>query len=166
MPMPGPADSSEIAAKAKTHPLSATFNLIVVGAGINGAGIARDAAARGLSVALVEMKDIGNGTWSGNRPVVAAFFEDWPSIRDQRNVDWWQAVVKAIQSASSKIGAKRVAGLSIAHQRETFVCLDAEGEAIRPALLWLDTRAVEQIAAFGNAKVHELTGKPPNTATS
>ena len=40
------------------------------------------------------------------------------------------------------------------------------GEAIRPALLWLDTRAGEQIAAFGNAKVHELTGKPPNTATS
>ena len=40
----------------------AAFDLIVVGAGINGAGIARDAAARGLRVALVEREDIGSGT--------------------------------------------------------------------------------------------------------
>jgi glycerol-3-phosphate dehydrogenase len=38
------------------------FDLIVIGAGINGAGIARDAAARGLRVALVERDDIGSGT--------------------------------------------------------------------------------------------------------
>ena len=60
MPMPGTTDSSEIAGKLPLP--NATFDLIVIGAGINGAGIARDAAARGLSVALVEMKDIGNGT--------------------------------------------------------------------------------------------------------
>lgn len=45
----------------------AVFDIIVIGAGINGAGIARDAAARGLRVALVEKEDIGSGTssWSG-----------------------------------------------------------------------------------------------------
>lgn len=45
----------------------AVFDLIVIGAGINGAGIACDAAARGLRVALVEKEDIGSGTssWSG-----------------------------------------------------------------------------------------------------
>ncbi len=43
------------------------FDLIVIGAGINGSGIARDAASRGLRVALVEKEDIGSGTssWSG-----------------------------------------------------------------------------------------------------
>ena len=42
------------------------FDLLVIGAGINGAAIARDAALRGLSVALVEQDDIGGGTtaWS------------------------------------------------------------------------------------------------------
>lgn len=51
---------------AKAVP-GAFFDLIVVGAGINGTGIARDAAARGLRVALVEREDIGSGTsnWSG-----------------------------------------------------------------------------------------------------
>ena len=34
------------------------FDLAVIGAGINGAGIARDAAGRGLSVLLVEQDDI------------------------------------------------------------------------------------------------------------
>ena len=38
------------------------FELIVVGAGINGAGIARDAAMRGLRVLLVDKGDIGGGT--------------------------------------------------------------------------------------------------------
>ena len=38
------------------------FELIVIGAGINGAGIARDAALRGISVLLVDKGDVGSGT--------------------------------------------------------------------------------------------------------
>lgn len=38
------------------------YDLIVVGGGINGAGIARNAALRGLSVALFEDRDYGFGT--------------------------------------------------------------------------------------------------------
>jgi glycerol-3-phosphate dehydrogenase len=43
-----------------------TFDVIVIGAGINGAGIARDAAMRGLQVLLLDKGDIGGGTsaWS------------------------------------------------------------------------------------------------------
>lgn len=43
-----------------------TFDVIVVGAGVNGAGIARDAAMRGLKVLLLDKGDIGGGTssWS------------------------------------------------------------------------------------------------------
>jgi len=42
------------------------FDLIVIGGGINGCGIARDAAGRGLSVLLCEMGDLASGTssWS------------------------------------------------------------------------------------------------------
>ncbi len=38
------------------------FDLIVIGGGINGAGIARDAARRGLAVLLLERHDYGFGT--------------------------------------------------------------------------------------------------------
>ncbi|MFI7481501.1 glycerol-3-phosphate dehydrogenase [Kocuria sp. M1R5S2] len=47
--------------------LTIPFDLVVVGAGINGLGIARDAASRGLRVALLEKDDICSGVsaWSG-----------------------------------------------------------------------------------------------------
>jgi glycerol-3-phosphate dehydrogenase len=41
-----------------------TWDLVVVGAGITGAGIARDAALRGLSVLVVEAHDVAFGTSS------------------------------------------------------------------------------------------------------
>ncbi len=47
--------------------MSETYDLIVVGAGINGLGIARDAARRGLRVIVLEQDDICSGVsaWSG-----------------------------------------------------------------------------------------------------
>ncbi|CAN5351730.1 glycerol-3-phosphate dehydrogenase/oxidase [soil metagenome] len=39
-----------------------TFDMLIVGGGINGCGVARDAAMRGLSVALIEKNDFGSGT--------------------------------------------------------------------------------------------------------
>ena len=38
------------------------YDLLIIGGGINGCGIARDAAGRGLSVALLEMNDLGGAT--------------------------------------------------------------------------------------------------------
>lgn len=61
-PDPGPttpvADGGE---------LGLPFDVVVVGAGVNGVGIARDAALRGLRVVLLEQDDICSGVsaWSG-----------------------------------------------------------------------------------------------------
>jgi glycerol-3-phosphate dehydrogenase len=41
-----------------------SYDLIIIGAGINGAGMARDAAMRGLKVLLMDKGDIGGGTTS------------------------------------------------------------------------------------------------------
>jgi glycerol-3-phosphate dehydrogenase len=46
------------------------FDLLVVGGGITGAGIARDAALRGLKVALVEKLDFGAGTSSKSSKLI------------------------------------------------------------------------------------------------
>ena len=42
------------------------LDLLIVGGGINGCGIARDAAGRGLSVAVVEMNDLASATSSAS----------------------------------------------------------------------------------------------------
>ncbi|PIC02273.1 glycerol-3-phosphate dehydrogenase [Caulobacter sp. X] len=46
------------------------FDLLVVGGGVNGAGIARDAAGRGLSVLLVEQNDLASATSSASTKLV------------------------------------------------------------------------------------------------
>lgn len=46
------------------------FDLVIIGGGITGAGIARDAALRGLSVALVERRDFASGTSSRSSKLV------------------------------------------------------------------------------------------------
>ena len=47
-----------------------SFDLLVVGGGVTGAGIARDAVQRGLSVALVERADFASGTSSKSSKLV------------------------------------------------------------------------------------------------
>lgn len=49
---------------------SGTFDVLVIGGGITGAGIALDAAARGLKVALVEKKDFAWGTSSRSTKLI------------------------------------------------------------------------------------------------
>jgi glycerol-3-phosphate dehydrogenase len=49
---------------------AAEFDVIIIGGGIIGAGIARDAALRGLSVALFERKDYASGTTSGSTRLI------------------------------------------------------------------------------------------------
>jgi glycerol-3-phosphate dehydrogenase len=46
------------------------FDLVIIGGGIIGAGIARDAAMRGLSVALFEKADFGGGTTAGSTRLI------------------------------------------------------------------------------------------------
>src|SRR4051794_33411110 len=47
-----------------------TFDVVVVGGGITGAGVALDAATRGYSVALVEKADFASGTSSRSSKLV------------------------------------------------------------------------------------------------
>ncbi len=46
------------------------YDIAIIGGGINGCGIARDAAGRGMSVILAEMNDLGSGTSSWSTKLV------------------------------------------------------------------------------------------------
>ncbi|QTE27931.1 xylulokinase [Pengzhenrongella sicca] len=87
-----------------------------------------------------------------------------PSQHEQDAEQWWAATQAAIAATVAQLDDPgRVRAVCLTHQRETFVCLDGEGRPLRPAILWLDGRAHAEIAALGSARVHELSGKPPDT---
>jgi glycerol-3-phosphate dehydrogenase len=69
--MPRPA---EFSSRTRTRNLDTlgrdAFDLLVIGGGITGAGIARDASLRGLRVALVERRDFAAGTSSRSSKLI------------------------------------------------------------------------------------------------
>ena len=50
--------------------LGGTYDLLIIGGGITGAGAARDAARRGMKVCLVEQDDLAYGTSSRSSKLV------------------------------------------------------------------------------------------------
>lgn len=74
---------------------------------------------------------------------------------------WWTATSEALTDVIAQLAdPSRVAGLCLTHQRESFVCLGEDNEPLRPAILWLDSRADVEIARYGSATVQALSGKP------
>ncbi len=76
-PAPGPvvvppaARLGPAARTAALHRLAGgSFDLVVIGGGVTGAGVALDAASRGLSVALVEARDWAAGTSSRSSKLI------------------------------------------------------------------------------------------------
>lgn len=75
---------------------------------------------------------------------------------------WWETLKTAIADAG---GLADVSALAVAAQQHGMVVLDADGEVIRPALLWNDTRSAPAAAAlaeeFGAAELARRTGSVP-----
>jgi xylulokinase len=83
---------------------------------------------------------------------------------EQEVSDWTGALIKALKQLTRKIDARRVAGLAISNQRESFAQFDSRGKALRPGTLWLDERAQKEVkdisAEIGADRVHRISGKP------
>ena len=66
----GPAPALRYRETTWRHLGEEVFDLFVIGGGINGAAVARDAVLRGLSVALIERADFASGTSSRSSKLV------------------------------------------------------------------------------------------------
>jgi xylulokinase len=104
----------------------------------------------------------GNALAEGRCPLTMSTPETgW---HEQNANDWWAALCAALHQACKPIDTRRLAGLSITHQRETFVPVDERGQPLCPAILWMDERAapllLEISEAFGQDRFHKITGKP------
>ena len=89
-----------------------------------------------------------------------------PGWQEQDPEAWWQGTCEALRRLMSQVPAEDVVALGVTHQRETFACFDEADRPLRPAILWLDTRAVDQVRRLGSPEVHRLSGKPPSTTPS
>jgi glycerol-3-phosphate dehydrogenase len=80
--LPSPVRSGFSRAAARAALTQRSFDLVVVGGGVTGAGVALDASARGLSVALLEKDDFASGTSSKSSKLVHGGLRYLMSARD------------------------------------------------------------------------------------
>lgn len=76
---------------------------------------------------------------------------------------WWDSSRDSIAELVSQLTPSerdRIAAISLTHQRESFAAFDAAGKSLRQGILWLDSRAADQIKRYGSPEIHELSGKP------
>ncbi len=64
---------------------------------------------------------------------------------------WWTALHAAVADSG---GLDDVAAVAVGAQQHGMVCLDTDGDVVRPALLWNDTRSAQAAADL----VRELPG--------
>ena len=76
-----------------------------------------------------------------------------PREVEQDPEDYWRAAAMAIRQALAALppGAGQIVGVGCCGQAPTLVLLDADGRPARPAIIWQDTRAIQEAAALASA---------------
>ena len=68
-----------------------------------------------------------------------------PGFAEQDPLDWWQAVCNTTRSVLKTTGipAEKIAGITFSSLMQCLVPVDRDGQAVHPAITWLDGRAAE-----------------------
>ena len=77
-----------------------------------------------------------------------------PGWAEQSPTDWWNALRASVHNVMQRSGVQphEIKGLSYDATTMTVVALDQGGEALRPAIMWMDVRATEQAARVVDTK--------------
>lgn len=92
-----------------------------------------------------------------------------PLWSEQNPEDWWMAAKASINDVLSQSGIepKQIKSIGLTGQMHGLVLLDAQGEVLRPAILWNDQRTAEACETIsqkiGREKLIAITGNPALT---
>ena len=91
-----------------------------------------------------------------------AYFSEHPGWAEQQPDYYWQNLCKACQDLWEMIDFPREAirAVALTTQRATVVNLDRDGKPLRPAIVWLDQRRVDDLPPMGGVwdKLIKLSG--------
>ncbi len=89
--------------------------------------------------------DLAGNILAREQVLIEPYFSSQPGWAEQDPALYWRSVGEACQALWHKHGAdpKSLAGVGLTTQRATSVSLDAAGQPLRPAIVWLDQRRAE-----------------------
>src|SRR3954468_4257095 len=88
---------------------------------------------------------------------------------EQDPEDWWRAAQEAVRAVLARSGTapRDVKAIGLSGQMHGAVLLDAQGQVVRPAIIWCDQRTEEECRwlneRVGPARLLELTSNPALT---
>lgn len=76
-----------------------------------------------------------------------------PARAEQNPADWWQALGESVRKAVAEAGVSpsSIAAICLDTTCCSVVALDAKGDPVRPALIWMDVRSGEQARRIANS---------------
>ncbi len=80
-----------------------------------------------------------------------AYVSPQPGWAEQDPLYYWRSLCEACQKLweSSPVSKEAVAGVALTTQRATLINVDAQGEPLRPAMVWLDQRRTDGVPRLG-----------------
>ena len=86
-----------------------------------------------------------------SRVPIEPYFSTAPGLAEQHPRVYWDAICAACRElwAMPSVSPEAIAGVGLTAQRGTVVNLDAAGNPLRPAILWLDQRRSEGLEPLG-----------------
>jgi len=99
----------------------------------------------------------GKLVWKSERSYPTAY----PQVgrAEQDPSEWWQALSELMRTASADFDLRQIGGIAVCATSSTVLHTDARGVPLRPAILWMDQRAVsesEEINANQQQEVQEV----------
>lgn len=85
-----------------------------------------------------------------------------PLWSEQDPEQWWQATCQSLRAVLQQIPAAEVVSVGLTGQMHGLTALDANGQPLRPAILWNDGRSAPQCdaitAAVGAERLYQIVG--------
>jgi FGGY-family pentulose kinase len=85
----------------------------------------------------------GRRVASARRTYPTAYPHDGWAEQDVES--WWPAIRSAMAEVQVALGGRELLGIGVSTTASTVVVLDAEGQPLRPAIMWMDNRAVDEV---------------------
>jgi len=119
-----------------------------------------DVGTQSLRAAVVDFQ--GCTVAVGIAPIETTY--PHPTWAEQQPAAWWSAASEAVRHALAQenIAPEQIVGVGIDCTACTVVALDARGEPLRAAILWMDQRAfreVEEISHTGDPVLRFVSGR-------
>ena len=119
-----------------------------------------DLGSQGVKVILLTAE----GKLAGEAGVGYGIDYPHPTWADQPVSRWTDALCTAVRKLLQETGvsAEQIRAIGLDGQVDGVVAVDAAGEALRPAIIWMDRRAVDQCNAVGKVRgtesIFQITG--------